>query len=61
MSASPIRDLIVGLFVFAGIAAIACLSATDGEFCAWVPLEVDASLQLPDHSSASVQNFGVEV
>jgi ABC-type transporter Mla subunit MlaD len=32
MSASPVRDLLVGLFVFAGISAIAYLSVTVGGF-----------------------------
>ena len=32
MSASPIRDLLVGLFVFAGISAVAYLSVTVGGF-----------------------------
>jgi phospholipid/cholesterol/gamma-HCH transport system substrate-binding protein len=104
MSASPIRDLLVGLFVFAGIAAIAYLSVTvggfswntgpqrtlyasfdevgglkpraqvviggvrvgqvakielNGDFRARVTLEVDASLELSEDTSASIQTSGL--
>jgi phospholipid/cholesterol/gamma-HCH transport system substrate-binding protein len=104
MTASPLRDLVVGRFVFAGIAAIGYLSVSvgglgwtdgprktlyatfdeigglapraqvriggvkigqvkrielDGEFRARVVLEVDASLDLPEDTSASIQTSGL--
>ena len=104
MTASPIRDIIVGIFVLAGLAAIAYLSASlggvsyggpaqmelvatfdeigglkprsqvvvggvkvgevtsvelDGDFRARVSLWVDASLEIPDDSSASILTAGV--
>jgi phospholipid/cholesterol/gamma-HCH transport system substrate-binding protein len=104
MSAAPTRDLIVGLFVFAGFAAISYLSVAvggfrlnagpqrtlyasfdevgglkpraqvriggvrvgqvsriglDAEFRARVALEVDASLELSEDTSASIQTSGL--
>ena len=105
MQASPLRDLLVGLFVLAGIAAIAYLSIELGarayqgtgglrlvasfdevgglsprapvviggvtvgqvthieldaaDFRAIVRLEVDAALEIPDDSSASILTSGL--
>jgi len=104
MSTSPVRDLLVGLFVFAGISAIAYLSVTvggftwnsgpqrtlyaafdeigglkpraqvviggvrvgqvskielNGDFRARVTLEVDASLELSEDTSALIQTSGL--
>ncbi len=104
MTSSPVRDLIVGLFVFVSLGAIAYLSVTlggvsyggpaemelissfdeigglaprsqvviggvkvgqvdsivlDEDFRARVTLKVDASLQLPDDSSAAILTAGV--
>jgi phospholipid/cholesterol/gamma-HCH transport system substrate-binding protein len=104
MTSSPIRDLIVGLFVLVGLGAIAYLSVTlggasyggpaemqifstfdeigglaprsqvviggvkvgqvdsivlDEDFRARVSLNVDASLELPDDTSAAILTAGV--
>jgi phospholipid/cholesterol/gamma-HCH transport system substrate-binding protein len=104
MTPSPIRDLLVGIFLIAGFAALGYLSVElgglsytgpggmtlvatfdeigglrprslvvvggvkvgqvekvelDPEFRARVTLSVDASLQLPDDSSASIRTSGV--